>query len=226
MTVFPRLSAIGALLALTACGGSSGSGVMSTSGAISIHDVNAAGRAYFDFAADGYTALDQSALSDLGSASYDGYMLAVPTSTLDALVGRTQIDASFADGGSLTGQVTDLILVRENADVVAVLTADVADGYTPIDGDVGFINVSGALALSDGAVRRIGGEAIIDVDVTGTVNIPGAAFDAQLSGTENFDVTGGLHGQVADSGEFFAEGTLYARGQRLNFNLDTGIFAE
>lgn len=226
MNICKTIVILGACAVVSACGGSSGSGVLSTSGPILIADLNGAGRAYFDLAADGFTPLDQTALEAQGSASYAGYMLAVPNGTLDALVGRALIDATFTDGGTLTGDVTDLILIPENEDVVAILQSDPADGYTPISGGTDVTRLSGALDLSGGAVRNTGSAATVSVDVAGSVDIPGAAFDTRLIGTETFDVTGRLQSQVAQSGEFVGQGSLYARGPRVQFNLGTVVFAE
>lgn len=222
MTIFRTYAALGCLTVLAACGGSSGSGVLSTFGPISIQDVNAAGDAYFRFAADGFTALDQAALEAQGSASYDGYMLAVPNGSSDALVGRAQIDVTFTNGGNLTGDVRDLVLIPENEDVVAILRADPADGYVPISDATALTRLSGELDLSGGELRG----SRIDVDVSGTVDIPGAAFDARLSGTETFDVSGSLQSLVAETGEFVGQGSLFARGSRLQFNLGAVVFAE
>jgi hypothetical protein len=230
MTFFKSANTLYALVLLSACGGASGSGVLSTTGPISIQDVNDAGSAYFAFAeaaaARGVIGLSPTALAAQGAATYDGYMLGVPAGLSDALVGRTQIDASFVDGGSLTGEVSDLILIRENEDVVAILTANPADGFTPIGAGTDITPLSGGLTLSNGALRTQNGEGVVDVTVSGTVNIPGDAFDTRLSGVETFAVTGGLRGAVAETGEFVADGTLQARGSRLNFNLGAVVFAQ
>jgi hypothetical protein len=47
-----------------------------------------------------------------------------------------------------------------------------------------------------------------------------------LIGTETFDVTGNLQSQVAQTGEFVGQGSLYARGSRVQFGLGTVLFAQ
>lgn len=224
-------SVLSTITVLSACGGgSTGTASFSQTGQISISDLNDAGDAYFAFAqaAEGAD-VDGLSVDDLtaqGSASYAGYMLAVPSGSLDALVGRTRINADFTNGGTLTGGVTDLIVFPETDAVSDILTANTADGFDSIPAGTAFTELAGELALSNGSIRSVNGVAAIDVAVTGNVEIPRALLGPGLLGVEEFDVTGNLVGAVADTGEFVAEGNLDAGSPVFNFNLESVIFAE
>jgi hypothetical protein len=74
---------------------------------------------------------------------------------------------------------------------VEILRSGPSDGNSPISSAASIARLSGGLGLSDGALRGVGTAAVIDVDVTGRIDILGAVLDVRLSGTETFDVMGG-----------------------------------
>lgn len=232
MKFITSTSLLTAAVLLSACGGSSSGGSPFTqTGPISIANLNDAGEDIFDVLVaaenDTITPISTSDLVAQGSANYSGFMIAEPEGSSEAIVGRTSINATFTDGGSLTGRVTDLALFPE------VNTDDVVDGddvedltFEPIPSDIELTPIDGSLTLSDGAIRTVNGFGVIAMDVAGDVTVPGSFIDGAGSGDVEFDVKGRLNGLVAETGQLVAEGNLNAESDLFEFDLDTIIFAE
>lgn len=225
---FVRLCMCGAFAwGLAACGGGGTGGAVLSSAPITVSDINTAGADYFAFAQDDDVQfLSAADLAAQGSAQLDGYMLGVLTRSADAIVGRATLDVTFTDGGALTGDVTQLVFIPENPEVLAILTAAPEDGFTEISEATSLTPLTGSLNLSDGTINTQNGIGTIGVGVDGTVEIPGAIFNTPLSGTQTFDVSGSLSGGLADSGDFVATGGLVGRSQDFYLGLQSVIFAQ
>lgn len=232
MKTVHSVALLSAAALLSACGGSSSGGSPFTeTGPITIPNLNAAGEEFFDVlvAADAGTITPQSLseLEAIGTADFAGFMIAEPEGSNEALVGRTRISANFADGGSLTGSVTDLAIFPEGDSEEIVDASDEDDlEFEPIPDDAELVAIAGSLTLSNGSTGTEGGFGIFDIDVAGDVTIPGSLIDGAAPGPVAFDVSGQLIGAVSDSGLLIAGGALDAAGEGFSFDLDATIFAE
>jgi hypothetical protein len=226
MRTLPTLSLFVSLSVLAACGGgSTGSTAFTATGPITIANLNEVGQAFFDSPlandSDSIDGENVSALTAKGSASYAGFMFAEPNDSSDVLVGRTRINANFAGGGSLTGNVTNLVLFPEGA---AEVEDEQDDVFEPIPADTEFTSVAGSLALSDGSIETIAGVAQINIDVAGNLTVPAASLE--IDADEAFVVSGEMVAFVAKTGDFLAVGELVATGPNLTTSIDAIILAK
>ncbi|MFT4702065.1 MAG: hypothetical protein ACI9ND_003315 [Yoonia sp.] len=229
MRILPVLSLFVSASILAACGGgSTGSTAFTATGPLTIANLNEGAEAIFDSAvvngADLNVGVNVAALTAKGSASYAGFMFTEPNNFSDVLVGRTRINANFANGGSLTGDVTDLALLSRGATEFEDGQGDVLeDAFEPIPADTKVTSVAGSLVLSDGSIKTVAGVAQISIDVAGNVTLPAASLEADAD--EAFVVSGKMDALVAETGDFVAYGNLVATGPTLTTSIDATIFA-
>lgn len=227
MRFLPTMSLFVSMSILAACGGGTTvSNALTATGPITIANLNEAGEALFDspFSSDPSfsNAEDVADLSATGSASYAGFMFAEQKNSSETLVGRTRINANFADGGSLTGSVTDLVLFPNS--VTEIEDAQDEGVFEPIPADTEFVAIVGSLALSDGSIEAFPGGAGIRIDVAGDMTIPAGSLEAKVA--EVLAVSGKMIAIVTNTGDFLAAGELAATGPNLEALLDTIIIAK
>lgn len=222
MRILPVLSLFVSTSILAACGGgSTGSTAFTATGPLTIANLNEGAEAIFDFGS-GYgtgpnVAENAAALTAKGSASYAGFMFSEPNNFSEILIGRTLINANFANGGSLTGDVTNFALVPE-------VEGGDSDVFKPIPADTKITSVAGSLVLSDDSFKTAaGGSALISIAVAGNVTLPAASIEADAD--EAFVVSGEMDAFVTEAGDFVASGDLVGTGPTLTTSFDANIFA-
>ncbi|MDE0852752.1 hypothetical protein, partial [Yoonia sp.] len=211
MRILPVLSLFVSTSILAACGGgSTGSTAFTATGPLTIANLNEGAEAIFDFGVVYGTGPsvggNVAALTAKGSASYAGFMFTEPNNFSEILIGRTRINANFANGGSLTGDVTNFALVPE-------VEGGDSDVFKPIPADTKITSVAGSLVLSDGSFKTVAGVAQISIAVAGNVMLPAASIEADAD--EAFVVSGEMDAFVTEAGDFVASGDLVGTGPTL-----------
>lgn len=209
---------------LTACGGG-GSGA----GPVTIEEINNLGQKSVDIenALDSETIelQTQDALIAQGSARYEGYMIAGAEDTDDVFVGRTKIDVTFTNGGSLNGSVTDFVTLLDTTNEVTV-DEDEEFVFVPLPTDTPLTAIDGSLTLTGGALgtETEGDFGVVDIDVSGSLTIPASVSFTEAEAT--YTVDGTLIGGVTSDDQFIAGGELNAVDGDTSFEVFSAIRAD
>lgn len=197
MQHFHTVSVVVVLMGLAGCGGSS------AGDPIALPELN-------DIYSDEITAnfsdpqrLTTDALLAKGSADYAGYAFIVPDDTFNNINGRVAISADFTNGGSLTGAITDLVQIDEDA---AIFEIDPQTEQEFIANADALVQLDGSFVLSNGNIQEQAAFSEIDVDLDGSVTIP-----ARLSGTnsdETYTLDGALTGTILETNNLVVFGDV------------------
>lgn len=236
MKLAPTCLMLTSTIAFAACGGSSTSTstaagfAFEQSGAITVPELNSAGNALTDFATGvaNETITGQSAadLAAAGSASYRGYLLGEVQSLPDVIVGRTTIDATFTGGGSVSGSVSDMVLIDGTlSDVITVTSLSDVESfvYTDIPAATPLFAIPGTLTLAGGAISDDPEGATLAIDVTGTATV--AAAISITDNEEVYNVEGTITASVGNDDTLIGAGELKAESNDAGFDLDAILFA-
>lgn len=226
MKVFTTAALLAGTTLLTACGG----GATAPDGAITLTEINTFGEELFTtlnaLEADEFVALDEDALVAKGSATYDGYMIGAITGSDDGLIGRTSLDATFTDGGSLSGDVTDIAYVFGVNTEETVEDPEEELTFEPLPDSTEIRALDGALALSGGALSSspLDDFSRINITVTGNVIIP--ADISETTNEENYNITGTVEGVVSETDTFLGFGELMAESSDAGFDVEVVVVAD
>lgn len=217
MKIIAPITLLTATTLLTACGGSG------STAALTLAEINAAGEEFFlvseGLEEDTINLQNEADLIAKGSADYEGFVLAGVDDTDDIFVGRTNLQVSFADGGSLTGEATDFVTFIDP-------TGETTDtDFEPLPDDTELTEVDGSLTFSGGTLstQPLTSFGSVAMTVEGEVTIP-----ADISITENeevYDIEGELVGAVTDADVFIAEGNYTAESSDAGFDGELVILA-
>lgn len=203
------IPATATLLLLSACGGSGGSNP------IVLDDVNGAFDELFTlFESEEEPPLQTEAeLVAQGSASYEGFALSGVNMTDDVFVGRASINATFTDGGSVTGTIGDLVHFIDDGS----LSVDTFEGIpdttelTEIDGQITL--GGGALTTNSDGPTPVGQ---IAITLSGNVVVP-----AEISVTENqedYTIEGDMNAFVEPTDRLIGVGSYTAESSDAGFD--------
>ena len=207
---------LSSMILTTACGGGSNSAPVTdpiTRGEIDafIADATVAVTPPFSF-----LSADQTIA--IGSATYTGHASIVPRDTFNNIIGRAEIEADFSNGGSLSGQITDLVQFAES---------EQEPGINPATGTpilvAPLVPITGTLALSNGNVQELAPTSEIDVDIDGTFTIPGRTSSSQTD--ENFALSGAVTAGINTNQDFVGVGLVDGTGPAAPVTFEILIFA-
>lgn len=214
---------------LSACGGGSTSNavaIFDNSGVLSIAELNEFGEFSFNqseaIAEGDITGLSEADLIAQGSATYNGYMVAGIPVTEDAIVGRTNVTATFTDGGSVTGSVTDM-QIFPGTYIDEEVGPDEEIAFEPLASDIERYDVAGTLTLSDGTISTTDGFGIMTIGLDGDVTIPVAA--TQTESAETYTISGEFEAGLLTDETFVGEGEVIADGDDDMFGVEILMIA-
>lgn len=202
----------------------------SQDGPLTVAELNAVGSTLATFATDvssdavrGQTPTE---LANLGSASFDGYLMGQGQTQDTVIVGRADLTATFTGGGAVNGSVSDMVMIDGALiDVGGTTTVDDIESftYTAMADTTVLSPIDGALTLSGGAIGVVDSRADITIDVLGTATIPAAL--SETANEEIYDVDGTLNAGVGTDNSLVGVGELMAESSDHGFDLDAILFA-
>lgn len=206
------------MMFVTACGG----GSTSTNTQITMEEAD-------EFFADASGIIDALTTNQLGilptndliaqgTANYTGFTTIVPGDTFNNIVGRTEISANFADGGSIDGRITDLSQFVESE---AQTVTDPITGNTTTEAPL--IAIDGTLILSNGNIQEEAPFSEIDIHISGSIVIPARTALSQQD--ETYDISGAITGSVTDDKDLVAIGTIEGDSGNTTVEFGTLIIA-